>query len=58
MQVAYATQYELSPFEWLYPEFDSPEGYTASNAVYHHTTGKIAEVSNKLCESVAKEVAE
>jgi hypothetical protein len=56
MQVAYATQYELSPFEWHCLELDSPAGRYSTNAVYIGTTGKIAEESNKFCELETKEV--
>ena len=56
MQVAYAITYELNPFEWHYLGLSSAEASFASNAVYLGTTGKIAEVSNKLCELETKEV--
>lgn len=58
MQVAYATQYELSPFEWRYPEMDSVQGRLAGNAVYHGTTGEIAGASNNFYAPVTKEAAE
>ena len=55
MQVSYAITYALNPFERHYLELDSPAGRYNTNAVYLGTTGRIAEVSNSLCELVTKE---
>ena len=56
MQVAYVITYDLHPFEWHYLGLASTDASHAVNTVYRYTTGSIAEVSNKLCESVTKEV--